>query len=88
MRITRILIAGFQNVQDIAHTGKTTSPYCLDAERRAETCRQSSSPQNHQPKGERDCVLITAYRRLPETSARTKKALQILLNWVQSGAVM
>lgn len=40
MKITRNLIAGFQNVPDIAHTGKTVSPYCLDAERRAETCRR------------------------------------------------
>lgn len=36
----RNLIAESQNVPDIAHTGKTASPYCLDAERRAETCHR------------------------------------------------
>jgi len=77
MRVTRSLIAGFQNAPDIAHTDKTRSPYCLDAERRAETCHQSPSPQNHPPKGEWDYVWITAYRRLPETWARMMKALQI-----------
>ncbi len=80
MRITRSLIAGFQNVPDIAHTGKTASPCCLDAERRVETCRQSPSPQSPLPKGERNCVLTTAYRLLPETSARMVKALQIRLS--------
>lgn len=84
----RNLIAESQNVPDIAHTGKTASPYCLDAERRAETCRQSPSPQSHPPKGERDCVLITAYKRLPETSARMMKALQIRPKLAQSGEVM
>ena len=87
MRITRNLIAGFQNAPDIAHTGNTRSPYFLDAERRAETCPQSPSPQIHPPKGERDCVLTTAYRLLPETWARTMKALQIRPKWVQSGGV-
>lgn len=43
MRITRSRIAEFQNVPDIAHTGKTASPYCLDAARRAETCRRQLS---------------------------------------------
>ena len=83
----RSLIAGFQNVPDIAHTGKTASPYCLDAERRVETCRQSPSPQSPLPKGERDCVLTTAYRRLPETLARMMKALQIRPRLARSGAV-
>ncbi len=36
----RILIAGFQNAPDIAHTGKTASPCSLDAERRVETCHR------------------------------------------------
>lgn len=80
MRVTRILIAGFQNAPDIAHTGKTKSPYCLDAARRAKTCLQSPSPQNHPPKGERDCVLTIAYRLLPETSVKMMKALQIRLS--------
>ncbi len=80
MSITRSLIAGFQNVPHIAHIGNAASPYCPDAGHRAETCPQSPSQQNHRPKGERDYVLTTAYRLLPETSVKMMKALQIHLN--------
>lgn len=75
----KIQIAGFQNVPDIARTGKTASPCCLDAGRRAETCPRSPSQQNRPPKDERGFVLTTAYRLLPETSVRKMKALQIHL---------
>jgi len=88
MRITRSLIAGFQNVPDIAHTCNATSPYCLDAGRRAETCRRSPSQQSPPPKDERDCVLTIAYRLLPQTWVRMMKALQIHLKWAQSCGVM
>ena len=88
MRITRSLIAGFQNVPDIAHTGNAGTPYCLDAGRRAETFHRSPSQQSHLPKDAQDFVLTTAYRLLPETSARMMKALQIHPKLAQSGGVM
>ena len=84
----RNLIAGSQNVLNIAHIGNAGSPCCPDAGHRAETCRQQLSQQNHRPKGERDYVLTTAYRLLPETSARMMKALRIHPKLAQSGGVM